>query len=187
MKGNDDGHDTDRGDFSSAVRSICTGARRAECTFRGRSRDSGRRRRTIRGQLGCGRGRGTRGTVRPCEGVWARACRGGDSRRAAARICPRHLRHTWTARCADSLLERRRASRCRCASCRMHSGWRSKCSTLPVRPSWTTSQTQGRSTTTPSTCPSSSVTRWRTICSSSSCSPTLQATLREARPAPINC
>ena len=32
--------------------------------------------------------------------------------------------------------------------CRMHSGWRSKCLTLPVRPWWTTSQTQRRSTNT---------------------------------------
>ena len=59
VKGHDDGQNTNRRGFSSAVRSICTGTRHTECTFQRRSRDSGRRGRTICGQLRGGRGRGT--------------------------------------------------------------------------------------------------------------------------------
>ena len=69
---------------------------------------------------------------------------------------------------------------------RMRSGLRSKSSTWPARPLWRTSQTQGRSTTTRSTCRSSSATPSGTISSFNSCSPTPQATLPGARPASIS-
>ena len=73
----------------------------------------GRRSRTIRGQLGCGRGRDARYGSRMRRGMgWCvprwkflTGCRPH---------MPKASTHTWTARCADALLERCRTSRCRC-------------------------------------------------------------------------